>query len=54
MSEAQQIIELAGPYFSYIGGPMLLFCSLAFADLMVDFVVSVIKQTQTKRKKYRA
>ncbi|NHN35564.1 hypothetical protein [Paenibacillus agricola] len=54
MDDAQYIVAGAAPYLTYIGGPMLLFCSVAFADSMVGFVIDLMRQARIDGRKRRA
>ncbi|WP_181593074.1 hypothetical protein [Paenibacillus sp. YN15] len=50
MNETLAIIQLTGSYLQYLSVPLLVFCSLAAADMIVDFVVGLVRQT---RKAYK-
>lgn len=46
MNEAVAILQLVVPYLSYLGAPLLLFCSLAFADQLADFAIDIIRRVK--------
>lgn len=51
MNDAKEIINLSASYITtYLAGPILIFASLAVADLLFDFVVNILKSV---RKEYR-
>lgn len=51
MEDAQQIIGLSAQYIStYLAGPILIFTSLAAADLLFEYVLNIVKSA---KKEYR-
>lgn len=50
MTEAVAIVQQTAPYLQYIAAPLLIFSALASADMIVDFVIQIVRAVKKSYK----